>query len=110
MTAITAPGASCSLVGPTPCHSDTMLSACSYKHVFTAGGHSISQDTRSRAHPFPLRVPMHVFAAGDWLQGPYVYALYEYYGFDVKDIGRLFIAGFGSSMVVGTVVGALADK
>ncbi|MEW5319725.1 MAG: hypothetical protein WDW38_010861 [Sanguina aurantia] len=48
--------------------------------------------------------------AGDWLQGPYVYALYEYYGYDVKDIGRLFIAGFGSSMVVGTVVGALADK
>lgn len=47
---------------------------------------------------------------GDWLQGPYVYALYEYYGFTVKDIGRLFIAGFGSSMVFGTVVGSLADK
>lgn len=48
--------------------------------------------------------------AGDWLQGPYVYALYEFYGFTVKDIGRLFIAGFGSSMIFGTVVGALADK
>ncbi|GFH18481.1 uncharacterized protein HaLaN_15297, partial [Haematococcus lacustris] len=47
---------------------------------------------------------------GDWLQGPYVYALYEYYGFTVKDIGRLFVAGFGSSMVFGTVVGALADR
>ena len=47
---------------------------------------------------------------GDWLQGPYVYALYEYYGFTVKDIGRLFIAGFGSSMVFGTIVGSLADK
>jgi hypothetical protein len=49
-------------------------------------------------------------AVGDWLQGPYVYALYEYYGFNVKDIGRLFIAGFGSSMIFGTVVGSLADK
>jgi len=49
-------------------------------------------------------------AVGDWLQGPYVYALYEYYGFTVKDIGRLFIAGFGSSMVFGTIVGSLADK
>ncbi|GFR46357.1 hypothetical protein Agub_g7865 [Astrephomene gubernaculifera] len=48
--------------------------------------------------------------AGDWLQGPYVYALYQHYGYDVKDIGRLFIAGFGSSMVFGTVVGSLADK
>lgn len=54
-----------------------------------------------------LRLP---FAAGDWLQGPYVYALYSYYGFDVKDIGRLFIAGFGSSMIFGTIVGSLADK
>eukprot|EP00475_Leptophrys_vorax_P032159 TRINITY_DN49376_c0_g1_i1.p1 TRINITY_DN49376_c0_g1~~TRINITY_DN49376_c0_g1_i1.p1 ORF type:complete len:464 (+),score=58.31 TRINITY_DN49376_c0_g1_i1:65-1456(+) len=48
--------------------------------------------------------------AGDWLQGPYVYALYQYYGFNQGDIGRLFIAGFGSSMIFGTVVGSLADK
>lgn len=49
-------------------------------------------------------------AAGDWLQGPYVYALYQHYGFDRSDIGRLFIAGFGSSMIFGTIVGSLADK
>ena len=49
-------------------------------------------------------------SAGDWLQGPYVYALYAGYGFSKGDIGKLFIAGFGSSMVFGTVVGSLADK
>ncbi|XP_078166874.1 uncharacterized protein LOC144561694 [Carex rostrata] len=48
--------------------------------------------------------------AGDWLQGPYVYFLYRHYGFDKGDIGRLFIAGFGSSMLFGTIVGSLADK
>ncbi|KFM25691.1 Major facilitator superfamily domain-containing protein 5 [Auxenochlorella protothecoides] len=48
--------------------------------------------------------------AGDWLQGPYVYALYEHYGFTRGEIGRLFIAGFGSSMIFGTVMGSLADK
>ncbi|KAM0934639.1 putative molybdate-anion transporter, MFS transporter superfamily [Dioscorea sansibarensis] len=48
--------------------------------------------------------------AGDWLQGPYVYYLYSQYGFDKGDIGRLFIAGFGSSMLFGTIVGSLADK
>jgi hypothetical protein len=48
--------------------------------------------------------------AGDWLQGPYVYALYAAYGFEQADIGKLFIAGFGSSMVFGTVVGSLGDK
>ncbi|KAL6280689.1 hypothetical protein ACE6H2_017570 [Prunus campanulata] len=48
--------------------------------------------------------------AGDWLQGPYVYYLYSQYGFSKGDIGQLFIAGFGSSMLFGTVVGSLADK
>ena len=48
--------------------------------------------------------------AGDWLQGPYVYALYEHYGYGIADIGVLFIAGFGSSMVFGTFVGSACDK
>ncbi|XP_010934492.1 uncharacterized protein [Elaeis guineensis] len=48
--------------------------------------------------------------AGDWLQGPYVYYLYHTYGFGKGEIGRLFIAGFGSSMLFGTIVGSLADK
>lgn len=43
------------------------------------------------------------------MQGPYVYALYQHYGYSTGEIGKLFIAGFGSSMIVGTVVGALAD-
>ena len=48
--------------------------------------------------------------AGDWLQGPYVYALYESYKMEKHDIEVLFVAGFGSSMVFGTVVGSVADK
>lgn len=46
----------------------------------------------------------------DWLQGPYVYALYESYGFTRGDNAMLFICGFGSSAVFGTFVGSLADK
>mmetsp|Transcript_12161 Transcript_12161/g.28849 ORF Transcript_12161/g.28849 Transcript_12161/m.28849 type:complete len:458 (-) Transcript_12161:386-1759(-) len=48
--------------------------------------------------------------AGDWLQGPHVYALYQHYGYQTSDIAKLFIAGFGSSMVFGTLVGSMADK
>ncbi|KAJ8301979.1 hypothetical protein KUTeg_020966 [Tegillarca granosa] len=48
--------------------------------------------------------------AGDWLQGPHVYALYESYGMSTSDIETLFIAGFGSSMLFGTVVGSFADR
>ena len=46
----------------------------------------------------------------DWLQGPYVYALYSSYGFSKHDIAVLFVGGFGASMIFGTFVGAAADK
>lgn len=46
----------------------------------------------------------------DWLQGPYVYQLYVSYGFTQQQIAELFVCGFGSSMIVGTFVGGLADK
>ena len=46
----------------------------------------------------------------DWLQGPYVYELYVSYGFNQVQIAELFVCGFGSSMIVGTFVGGLADK
>ena len=48
--------------------------------------------------------------AGDWLQGPTVYALYAYYGFSRTENGILFIVGFGSSMLLGPFTGALADR
>ena len=48
--------------------------------------------------------------AGDWLQGPHVYALYESYGMTKHQIEVLFIAGFGSSMLFGTFIGSIADK
>lgn len=51
-----------------------------------------------------------VMMMADWLQGPYVYALYAAYGFSHGDIAFLFIVGFGSSMVFGTFVGGLADR
>ena len=48
--------------------------------------------------------------AGDWMQGPYVYALYASYGYSTHAIAVLFVAGFGSSMIFGTIVGSFADK
>ncbi|KAL5013153.1 hypothetical protein ScPMuIL_007423 [Solemya velum] len=48
--------------------------------------------------------------AADWLQGPHVYALYDSYGMSVHQIEILFVAGFGSSMIVGTVIGSFADR
>jgi Sugar-tranasporters, 12 TM len=45
----------------------------------------------------------------DWLQGPYVYALYAEYKYVKHDIAVLFVAGFGSSMIFGSFVGGMAD-
>jgi MFS transporter, MFS domain-containing protein family, molybdate-anion transporter len=47
---------------------------------------------------------------GDWLQGPHVYALYESYSMSKHEIEILFITGFGSSMLFGTIIGSFADK
>jgi len=46
----------------------------------------------------------------DWLQGPFVYALYQGYGIDREHNGYLFVAGFGASALFGTFVGGAADQ
>jgi len=51
-----------------------------------------------------------VCVAADWLQGPYVYALYAAYGFSSREIAELFVAGFGSSLVFGCFVGSFTDR
>lgn len=46
----------------------------------------------------------------DWLQGPYVYKLYEYYGYASNQIALLYVVGFASSVIFGTTTGPLADR
>ena len=41
--------------------------------------------------------------AGDWLQGPYMYALYDAYGFKHEEIAALFVAGFFCGAGVNTI-------
>ena len=47
---------------------------------------------------------------GDWIQGPYLYALYSNYGFGMQEIGYIFVMGYLSSAIFGTYVGVLGDK
>ena len=77
------------------------------------GGRGTSTDaTTARFAAFQRNYLMVFLLAmfSDWLQGPYVYELYVSYGFDRGAISELFVCGFGSSMIVGTFVGGLADK
>ncbi|KAI7855304.1 hypothetical protein BDC45DRAFT_505898 [Circinella umbellata] len=51
-----------------------------------------------------------VVMGADWLQGPYLYKLYQSYGFDLVQIAFLFLTGFVSGAIGGTAAGSLADS
>jgi len=56
-------------------------------------------------------LPVYTLAiCADWLQGPYVYALYSALGFGRTDINVLFVMGFGTSGILGPFIGQLADQ
>ena len=59
---------------------------------------------------YRIYLPVYLLAtAADWLQGPYKYAVYSAYGYDQRAISILFVAGFGSGMTLGSIVGGWAD-
>eukprot|EP00937_MAST-01D_sp_MAST-1D-sp2_P003034 g3034.t1 len=74
----------------------------------SSGKDATSAEFRSFQRVY-LRVYL-LMMLGDWLQGPYVYALYKSYGYAQAEIAQLFVAGFGSSMLFGTFIGSLADQ
>ncbi|KAJ4456276.1 putative molybdate-anion transporter [Paratrimastix pyriformis] len=49
-------------------------------------------------------------AAGDWFQGPYLYALYVSDSLSSFSITCLYLLGYTSALVVGTAVGSLGDR
>ena len=101
-----------------------------YKHYFCFGDNTAERDEHSsplidsgtgmnkdavmkEKHAKLLKryLPVYLLAIfSDWLQGPYVYALYDAYGYKQHQIAVLFVAGFGSSMIFGTFMGGLADS
>ena len=46
----------------------------------------------------------------DWLQGPYLYKLYSYYGFQEAQIAVLYVFGFASTVVIGMWAPLAADQ
>ncbi|VEU42926.1 unnamed protein product [Pseudo-nitzschia multistriata] len=102
----------------TLCASVTFRSSDYYKNCSEGKGLTINEDngisdTAKKAHTKLLKKYMFVYllaTLSDWLQGPYVYALYSDYGFEQHEIAQLFVAGFGSSMIFGSFVGGLADQ
>ncbi|CAF1269948.1 unnamed protein product [Rotaria sordida] len=87
-----------------------LIFICFILHLYTR---QVQQQIKDPHHRIFQQVFLFVYLlalAGDWLQGPHVYALYESYGIQKHEIEILFIAGFGSSMLFGTIVASLSDK
>ncbi|GAB1602001.1 molybdate-anion transporter-like [Argonauta hians] len=87
------------------------LVVCIAFHFYTHSSYKVSSDN----------VPFHslqraylggyiLATAGDWLQGPHLYALYDSYGLTKHQIELLFVVGFGSSLIFGTTIGTFADR
>ena len=105
-------------LGPGTAHAAFVLSAVLFgaltfgKSMILGKETSTNSDGQTPAFKAFQRTYLTVYLlmmAGDWLQGPYMYALYDAYGFAHEEIAALFVAGFGSSMLFGTVAGSLAD-
>uniref|UniRef100_A0A0N5A7P9 MFS domain-containing protein n=1 Tax=Syphacia muris TaxID=451379 RepID=A0A0N5A7P9_9BILA len=83
---------------------------CAILYFYTRTKVGGSEDAQFNSFQRSYLIVYLLAAAGDWLQGPHVYALYDNYGMSKHKIELLFVAGFGSSLVFGTVVGSVADK
>merc|ERR1719342_955339 len=90
-----------------------VLSLLAYiaRHVASAGDAKKINVSNSQFKSFQRSFYLVYFCAllGDWLQGPYVYKLYAYYGFKESQIAVLYVVGFASSVLFGTCTGPLAD-
>jgi MFS family permease len=87
-----------------------LIITCIIIHFYTRQVQQQVKDSNYRSFQQTYLIVYLLAAAGDWLQGPHVYALYESYGIEKHEIEILFIAGFGSSMIFGTIAASLADK
>ena len=74
------------------------------------GGTPAPTSTPLRAFQLNYLLVYSLVFVSDWLQGPYIYALYKSYGYELDSIALLFVAGFLSSAIFGTFVGSLADR
>lgn len=73
---------------------------------------SADQESQSKLQKLQsIYLPAHLLALfSDWLQGPYVFQLYKHHGHGDKEIAVMFLAGYLSSCVFGTLTGPLADR
>jgi len=76
----------------------------------SAAAHASSREEASYVRLRNRYLACYAFAVfGDWLQGGYIYALYEAHGYEMQEIAWLFVIGYGSAATLGTYSSAVGD-
>ncbi|CAC5370222.1 Molybdate-anion transporter [Mytilus coruscus] len=94
----------------------SFLSLCGVCTVLQILAHRARKDESVGNNPQFLKFQRTYFAAyllamfADWLQGPYLYKLYSYYGFQEPQIAVLYVFGFAASVIFGTWTHIAADN
>lgn len=84
--------------------------------AFQYVAHRLRRDASIGNNPMFVRFQRGYFAAylmamfADWLQGPYLYKLYQHYGFQEEQIAILYVFGFASTVLLGTWTPIAADQ
>eukprot|EP01062_Namystynia_karyoxenos_P006591 TRINITY_DN12311_c0_g1_i1.p1 TRINITY_DN12311_c0_g1~~TRINITY_DN12311_c0_g1_i1.p1 ORF type:complete len:589 (+),score=144.12 TRINITY_DN12311_c0_g1_i1:119-1768(+) len=78
--------------------------------LLSVDGLSLQEGATLAAFQKRYLAPYLLATFADWIQGPYQFKVYLTYGLTEGQIGILYIAGFGSSLVLGTWVAAAADR
>ncbi|CAI9737434.1 molybdate-anion transporter-like isoform X1 [Octopus vulgaris] len=87
------------------------LAICLLLHLHTYNSNKLSSDNLAYHTLQRTYLGGYLFAvAGDWLQGPHLYTLYNSYNFSKHQIELLFVVGFSSALIFGTAIGTFADK
>lgn len=90
-----------------------LLCVCAVLQIIA---HKARKDESVGNNPQFLKFQRTYFAAyllamfADWLQGPYLYKLYSYYGFQEPQIAVLYVFGFAASVIFGTWTHIAADN
>jgi MFS family permease len=81
---------------------NTLLLGCSYSNTFILRKNNLK---------FSYLCGYILTRAGMWSKAPYLYTLYStYHGFQVQEIGVLYVIDAVSAFIAGPITGGLADK
>eukprot|EP00187_Rhodella_violacea_P014694 CAMPEP_0184717772 /NCGR_PEP_ID=MMETSP0314-20130426/7139_1 /TAXON_ID=38298 /ORGANISM="Rhodella maculata, Strain CCMP 736" /LENGTH=298 /DNA_ID=CAMNT_0027181395 /DNA_START=102 /DNA_END=994 /DNA_ORIENTATION=- len=92
-------------------HRRTAANDEALKRSGSAGGGGVEEEASPKLARFQVAYLGAFLAAAsaDWLQDPFLYEIFDQYGISPAEITVLYVAGFMTSLTLGTLISSLAD-